>query len=318
MMRNNNLNNECHFESRLLREEACKNVFSRVSITFGLTLKVILIAIALTSCQQKIDLKIPDYQQSLVVEGKIEIDTFPQVYLTYTTPYFGDHPTNLADLAVKGAFVTVNDGFTTDTLKEVYPGHGFFYQGSRIIGTAGRTYNLMIQVNRKTYTSQTTIYPQVKLDTLWFKVEKQDSLGFIYTDMHEPPQLGNWYRWQAKRLNLVKDGDVIAPLGSAFDDKFINGKSFDFAYDRGMLQNSTAADDNNTEKGMFKKGELVAVKFSTIGEAEFKFFRSYDQNVVSNGNPFAAPTNLQSNIQGQNVIGLWCGYNNFLDTVLLK
>ena len=85
-----------------------------------------------------------------------------------------------------------------------------------------------------------------------------------------------------------------------------------------MLQNSTADDDNNAEKGYFKKGELVVVKFSTIGEKEFLFFRSYDENAVSNGNPFAAPTNLQSNIQGQNVLGLWCGYNNFLDTVLLK
>src|ERR1700746_2212115 len=67
---------------------------------------IFIFSLLVASCQQKIDLKIPDYQQSLVVEGKIETDTFPQVYLTYTTPYFGNHPTNLTDLAVKGAFVT--------------------------------------------------------------------------------------------------------------------------------------------------------------------------------------------------------------------
>ena len=85
-----------------------------------------------------------------------------------------------------------------------------------------------------------------------------------------------------------------------------------------MLQNSSAEDDNNAEKGLFKKGETVVVKFCTIGYDEFRFFRSYDANIISNGNPFAAPTNLQNNIRGQNVLGVWCGYNPFLDTVLLK
>lgn len=269
-----------------------------------------------TSCQQKINLKIPDYVQKLVVEGKIENGSHPQVYLTYTMPYFSDKQVNLTDLIVKGAFVTATDGTTTDTLKEVIPGQGYFYKANNMIGTQGKTYNLMISLNGKTYTAQTSIYAQVKLDTLWFKPQKQDSLGFIYTHMQEPAGLDNCYRWQAMRIG--KDGDFIAPLGSAFDDKFIDGKSFDFAYNRGMLQNSTSDDDNNDEKGYFKKGQNVIVKFSTIGEAEFRFFRSYDANAISNGNPFAAPTNLQSNIQGQNVMGVWCGYNNYIDTVLLK
>ena len=273
-------------------------------------------ALLLSSCQQKIDVKIPDYVQKLVVEGKIEVGGNPEVYLSYTVPYFGNHTTNLTDFAVKGAFVTVTDGTTTDTLKDATFGNGFYYKASNMLGVEGKTYNLMIQLNGKTYTAQTSIYPQVKLDTLWFKVEKQDSLGYIYTHMQEPAQQQNEYRWFAKRIG--KDQDFIAPLGSTFDDKFINGKSFDFAYDRGMLQNSSAEDDNNAEKGLFKKGETVVVKFCTIGYDEFRFFRSYDANIISNGNPFAAPTNLQNNIRGQNVLGVWCGYNPFLDTVLLK
>ncbi|MGZ3866751.1 MAG: DUF4249 family protein, partial [Bacteroidia bacterium] len=144
-------------------------------------LKIFALLILLTSCQQKINLKIPDYVQKLVVEGKIETDTFPAVNLSYTMPYFSDKQVNLQDLAVKGAFVTVSDGTTIDTLKELFPGHGYYYRGSKIRGTAGRTYNLMISVDGKTYTAQTYIYPQVKLDTLWFKPEKQDTLGYIYT-----------------------------------------------------------------------------------------------------------------------------------------
>jgi len=279
-------------------------------------LSVTIILLMFLSCQKKIDVKIPDYQQMLVVEGKIEAGTNPEVYLSYTVPYFGNHTQNLSDFAVKGALVTVNDGTTIDTLKEVIPGAGYYYKSNNIVGALGKNYNLTVLLNGKIYTAQTSIYPQVKLDSLWFKVVRDDSLGFVYAHMTDPPAPGNNYRWFAKRIG--KDLSFIAPLGSAFDDKFINGKSFDFAYDRGVLQNSTATDDNNNERGLFKKGDQVIVKFCTIGYDEFRFFRSYDANIISNGNPFAAPSNLQNNVQGENVLGVWCGYNPFVDTLICK
>lgn len=277
----------------------------------------LLLIVGLTSCQKEIDVKIPDYVQKLVVEGRIENGSNPEVFLSYTIPYFGNHTQqNLADFAVKGALVTVYDGTSIDTLKDITMGNGYWYRASNMIGAVGKTYALTIVVNGKTYTSQTTIHPQVKLDTLWFKVLRDDSLGFIYTHFTEPAGIGNSYRWLAKRIG--KDQNFIAPIGSAFDDKFIDGKSFDFAYNRGHVQNSTATDDNNNERDFFKKNDQVIVKFCSIGYDEFRFFRSYDANIISNGNPFAAPTNLENNVHGENVIGVWCGYNAFIDTLICK
>lgn len=273
----------------------------------------LLITALMGACQKKIDVKIPDYKQQLVVEGRIENGSTPEVYLSYTVPYFGNHTQNLSDFAVKGALVTVSDGTSIDTLKDL-TGLGYYYKALNMIGATGKTYSLNIQLNGKTYTSNTTIHPMVKLDSLWFKVTHDDTLGFIYARLTEPAGVGNCYRWFGKRIN--KDQGFIAPLGSAFDDKFIDGKSFDFAYDRGVLQNSTATDDNNNERGYFKKGDRVIVKFCSIGYDEFLFFRSYDANIISNGNPFAAPTNLQNNIRGENVLGVWCGYNPFIDTLI--
>jgi hypothetical protein len=254
--------------------------------------------------------------QKLVVEGKIEAGSNPEVYLSYTVPYFGNHTNNLSEFIVKGALVTVSDGTAIDTLKEVVPGYGYYYRAANMIGVEGKSYALTIQLNGKTYSSNTTIGPQVALDSLWFKVLRDDSLGFIYAHLTEPPSSGNCYRWFAQRIG--KDQNFLAPLGSAFDDKFINGKAFEFAYDRGMVQNSTATDDNNNVRGFFVKGDQVIVKFCEIGQQEYLFFRSYDANIVSNGNPFAAPTNLQSNISGENVLGVWCGYNPWIDTLICK
>ncbi len=311
----NNLNNKfCHVERS---RDACNipKRGARTSTSLGLTLVCVLVVGLFYSCQKNIDVNIPDYVQKLVVEGKIEAGSTPEVYLSYSVPYFGNHTQNLSDFAVKGAVVTVNDGITTDTLKDI-SGLGYYYKALNMVGVSGKTYNLTILLNGKTYTSSTSIYPQVKLDTLWFKVLRDDSLGFVYTYMTEPAGLGNSYRWFAKRIG--KDQNFIAPLGSAFDDKFIDGKSFEFAYNRGMLQGSTANDDNNNERSYFKLNDKVVVKFCSIGYNEFRFFRSYDANIISNGNPFAAPTNLENNVHGENVLGVWCGYNAYYDTLICK
>jgi hypothetical protein len=271
----------------------------------------------LTSCRKDLQVDIPDYKQLLVVEGSIEKGQFAKVNLSYSVPYFGSNTvSNLSDFAVKGAFVTVSDGVNVDTLKELLPGVGYIYYGSKILGQQGGSYRLDITVNGKNYYSQTQIYSPVALDSLWFKVERMDTLGFVWANLNEPPGRGNHYRWFTKRMG--KDNDFIAPFNSAFDDKFIDGKDFDFAYGRPIPQNSTANEDNNEEKGFFKIGDQVIVKFCSIGNEEYLFFRTYYSNLLSNGNPFSAPANVNSNIEGEDVIGVWCGYNPVIDTVICQ
>jgi hypothetical protein len=132
--------------------------------------------------------------------------------------------------------------------------------------------------------------------------------------MTEPAGLGNCYRWFAKRIH--KDSSFIAPRGSTFDDKFIDGQSFDFAYNRGRLPNSTAADDTNDESGFFKKGDTVVVKFCTVTRESFRFWSTAEEQASNNGNPFASAQPIESNITGG--IGIWEGYSPSYDTVIAK
>jgi hypothetical protein len=273
--------------------------------------------VLITSCTKDVEVELPEYKQYLVVEGTIEPGQKPRVFLSYTIPYFGsDNVNNLEDFAVKGATVIVSDGITKDTLKELLPSTGYYYQAMNITGQVGRDYFLTIILNGKTYTSQTKLYNPVSLDSLWNKHEGNDSLGFVWARLPEPEGLGDGYRWYAKRIG--KDNDFIAPFGSSFEDKFIDGKTFDFAYDRGIADNSVATDDNNIERGYFKNGDVIVVKFCHIGIKEYKFLRSRDASTLSNGNPFAAPSNVESNVYGENVLGLWCGYSPSYDTLLFQ
>ncbi len=267
------------------------------------------------SCQKDINIKLPAYQEKLVVEASIEPGQPAMALLSTTAPFFGaSNFSNPSQFFVKGAFVTVTDGVQVDTLKEVVPGQGYLYMGSKLLGQIGSNYLITINYSDKTYTGFTSILNPVALDSVYFKGEK-DSLGFVWGHLTEPAGQGNNYRWFAKRY--PKDQFYAAPFMSVFDDKFIDGKSFDFSYERPPQPNEQQAYDEEPDAGYYKQGDTVIVKFCTIGGNEYLFWRSYYANKSSNGNPFSAPSNIQSTITGENVIGAFCGYSPVFDTLII-
>lgn len=142
-----------------------------------------------------------------------------------------------------------------------------------MIQTPGTTYSLrnIITAGQGEQLSSIAKLPMpIPLDSTWFKVQEDlDSLGWAWAKLSDPDTSGNAYRWFAKRLN--KDDFFIAPIGSVFEDRFINGRSFNFPYNRGTIQNSEAEEDNNEEADYYKKGDTIVVKFCTIDFATYEF-----------------------------------------------
>lgn len=276
----------------------------------------IVVAFGLIACRKDVNVKLPAYKQKIVVEASIEAGSPAIVFLSYTVPYFGNFDFSQPQKAfIKGALVIVSDGTTTDTLKEIDPQNGYLYAGTRLFGQTGQTYYLTVKVNDKVINGTTSIREPVKLDSLYFKGE-QDSLGFIWQRFSEPAGLGNYYRWFAKRK--TKDQFFAAPLYSTFEDKFIDGKAFDFSYDRGPQPNQVQDYRDDPERGFFKRGDTVIVKFCHIGPSEYQFWNTYYQNKASNGNPFSAPTNVKSNYNDpEEVFGCFVGYAPFYDTIII-
>jgi hypothetical protein len=192
-----------------------------------------------------------------------------------------------------------------------------------IIGVEGRTYSLAVQADGKTATSVTSIPFTAPLDSTWFELAQQepddDTLGFIHATLSDPDTMGNAYRWYAKRINAGSDGQpkddaFRAPFFSVFEDRYVNGLTFDFSYNRGSSPYSTAQDDENEERGYFKVGDTVVVKFTSIGIKEFDFYNTYYNNVATQGDIFSNPANARSNITGG--LGVWAGYAFAFDTVV--
>src|SRR5690606_16696420 len=248
-----------------------------------------LVLIFTASCRKDVTVELPNYQQKIVIDGSIETGSPAMVFLSYSVPYFGDFDyTSPQSAFIKGAFVIVSDGTTIDTLKEPDTKNGYLYLGSKVIGQVGKTYVIKVTIGDESFSTSSTILNPVPLDSLYFdprnEVDVKDSLGFIGQKLKEPKGSGDCYRWLSKRLG--RDVFFAAPFNSVFDDKFIDGQTFEFTYDRGRQPDPFIDNSGDPERGFYKRGDTVVVKFCKIGRREYDFWITYYQNKVSNGNPF--------------------------------
>ena len=253
--------------------------------------------------------------KKIVIEGSIESGKPAKVIVTRNSPISQTMDFNA--ILVKDAKVYVSNGLITDTLAlsiDSFASIPLLYKGASIIGVPHQTYYLTVFADGHTYTSVTTIPTPIPLDSVWWRKEPgKDSLGLAWAHLSDPQGFGNSYKWYAKRA--TKDRRFLAPYASTFDDKFIDGKSFDFAYDRGSDPNDKAMASETPDAGYFKKTDTVYIKFCTIDYNTARFYTTYERALQTNGNPFASPVSVLSNINGGG-LGVWAGFGCSYDTIM--
>lgn len=309
--------------------------------------KVIYIALALfifNSCEKDIDLNLPEYESKLVVDGRIEQGIPPIIFLSKSLAFFGETDLNQSN-AVSGAKIYVNNGSITDTLQELCTNNlpagldtvvanylgvdvsilpfinvcAYTTPNTAMFGEVGKTYSLTIENEGRTYTSDTKIPELNHLDSLWYKESTGNpGFGFTWATMTDPDTVANGYRWFVRRTNMGDDGfpkdpRFLIPFGASFFDDFINGETFDFAYERPGSDNDSPGDKNN----YFKVGDTIVIKFCTIEKEAVNFLRAAEAQIVNNGSPFASPANPPTNIEG-GALGLWVGYGVTYDTTIAQ
>ncbi|MFM1932935.1 MAG: hypothetical protein RL226_2238 [Bacteroidota bacterium] len=313
---------------------------------------LVLLPFILAACEKEITVDLPEVENKIVVQGSIEQGQPPFVLLTWSQGYFDPIDLNgFSNLIVRGAQVSVsangvdyplNEICSSDVPEDLLPLvtelTGFSVEALQaadicvytsfdqaVWGQENTVYDLKVNFEDHSLSSRTKINSVQSLDSVWFELPgTSDSLGFAYAVLTDPDTLGNAYRWFARRINRypawsqhageVKDPSYIAPIGSAYDDNFFNGLSFEFAYYRGTLPNSNKEDDTNEESGFFKVGDTIAVKGTVIDRGAFRFITSFENSVSSQGSPFASPNNVESNVAGG--LGAWIGYAAVYDTII--
>lgn len=270
---------------------------------------LLLTSLGLMSCEKEIDIDLPPPIQGYVIDGMIESNSHPRITISRNIPYFEEINLNdiqtLADIFVTEAQVYVSDGIITDSLvftidQNYFPPVAFVGTNPLLKGEIGKTYYLTAIIGEDTLTSQTTIQALVPLDSIYWKPDgDKDSLGFGWGWINEPASQTNYYRLFCKRQGYPYYVD-----GGTLDDRLINGLSTSFTFRRPRpLPSYLSTDDDNLstpseERGYFKRGDTISVKFCTIDLPAYDFIRTYDAAGGSFGNPFSGPTFVKSNITG--------------------
>jgi hypothetical protein len=308
---------------------------------FRLILGVVLLI--LISCEKDIDINLPDTESKLVVEGSIEQGLPPFVILTKSVGYF--EPTDIQtfqNLFVHNAVVTVSNGTNNIVLTEICTdqlpdsllpsiaeliGVSLFDLNifnfclyttldPLIFGEVGKTYTLNIQAENKTLTSTTNIPPLIYMDYYYYKDQPgYNDYGYVWFRLQDPPALGNSYRFFTQRKG--KDDRFIPTLISVYNDELhlFNGLNFEYFIYRGHELSSTDPEDLADTKEYFHQGDTIMIKFCTIDQAHFEFWNTIELSNFNNGNPFAAPATIRSNIEGGG-LGVWGGYGVTYDTIV--
>jgi len=126
---------------------------------------IVLIVLIMTSCVDKIDLKLDsDEFVKLIVEGMVsDNDSIQWVNLKLTAAYDGG---NSCPPAV-GAIVSISEGNNLYLLNEVKPGR---YETNAFIGEVGKTYKLKIEYKDEIYNAATTMQKGFAIDSVGARV----------------------------------------------------------------------------------------------------------------------------------------------------
>ena len=283
-----------------------------ILIGFGL-----LFLLSLSSCEPKWDFGTANYESKIVVEGWIENGSFPHVCLSQSRTLdqlIGN--TNLANIAIQWAKVTVSDGTTTEVLTGRVDNNylpPFVYSGVKIRGEVGKMYTLTVEYSGKTVTATTHIPTPIPLKRIEVsKCDNSDTLFQIKGYFEDNQQEKNYYKIFTR--TLPADKRYFAPFLGTFNDNVLTSSAGEssVAIYRGV---HFITEQDYTP--FFKEEENVMAKFTQLPEDGFLFWSDYEDEVTNKKNPlFPNVSNLRGNIQGG--LGIWCGYGTSIYTVNIK
>ena len=266
------------------------------------------VILACISCEKDIDLQLDQTAPAMVVEGTIENDMPPNVVLSNSLDYFGKLSLdNLTASFVRRARVSVSTGNRTYTLREdsvrVNNIFLYYYTTDSLRGKLSTAYALRIDHNGKTYTATTTI-PSItrRIDSIWWEkvpAFTDTSLARMMLRATDRPGLGDYIRY----FTRTNREPFYPGFNSSFDDQIIDGKTYTIQVDRGVNKNA----ENNDSSVYFRRGDTAILKLCNIDKATYEFWRTFEFNYQSVGNPFSSPIKVLGNISN-GALGYFGGY----------
>lgn len=278
----------------------------------------LLFVLLFISCEKVIQLDVNNQPAKLVVDASIENDRYPKVVLSASLNYFGTiTPEQLAASFVHGAEIDISNGTLTQRLKEYIikdtSGYSYYYYGvdtadasTTFKGELNHTYTMAIKTqDGNSYNTTTTIPSLAKtIDSVWWQQappEVDPKRVVLFGRFTDPKGYGNYIRY----FTQVNQERFLPGINSVFDDQVVDGKTYDFQIDKGFDKNGDK-NFSGDDYGFFHHGDTAVIKFCNIDKATYDFWRTWEFNYQSNGNPFSSPVTVLGNVP--NAFGVFSGY----------
>lgn len=290
----------------------------------------ILISVGFFSCEKEIEVPLQAGEKKLVVEGYISNGNLPYVYLTKSIGFFDNIDLSAVEYAT-GAACKVTDlvnnqavllkQYNIDTtvngqtFKFVIYGPDINDPNALLFkGIVGHYYKLDIDWNGSHYEAVTTIAENPGLDSLWMeRLPEDDNYRTIHAIYDDPDTIGNSVSIETQRRSPGVDPEpFLKPFNSEYDDEIINGTRLPIEFTLGI---DGDFDVNDPYRVYAKKGDTITIKWSAIDKPVYRFWQTLSFSENSVGNPFASPTQVQTNIKGD-AYGIWAGYHDQYYTIV--
>lgn len=249
-------------------------------------ISIISIALLLTSCEKKVDLKYKDNKSNIIIEGNITNEAGPyivKITKSISLKETGAYPT------IDNAVVTISDD--AGNSEALTPQGNGTYRTNLLNGVQGRTYTLTVKTENQTYTAKSTmpqrvIFDSIKVEEIIFTGETEYNLIPVY---HDPITKGNNYRFVLSVNNKLINQQLIQ------NDEVKNG-----------VVNTLRLEINDDDLKI-KKGDLVNIQMQCIDKNVGLYYKTLALMADSGPGGGTTPNNPPGNLSN-GALGLFSAH----------
>ncbi len=259
--------------------------------------------------EKEIDIELPDYEQRVVVEAYLEPGQPLRLLLSLSAPYFEKFP------IFEGQFI--ENTLVSDAEVSIHYNGQTFQLNNRLIFDEERRkiynyqhpfvvpedYDRSFELDILTKAgvriqASTRLLPPVPIDSLVVEFREQDTLARLLTYLSDPPAQDNYYRRLLHSGSLLNQPEQdFTTSDQIVEDILLFGTGFEYA-----------------------AGDTLISSIYHLDIDYYNYLRSVQNAELANGNPFAQPSPIISNVKSdsEKVIGIFTGLSYFRKEVIVE
>ncbi|MCE2495007.1 MAG: DUF4249 domain-containing protein [Flavobacteriales bacterium] len=226
---------------------------------------LLLLPIALLSCEDVVELELPEGEPLLVIDGQITNQPGKtRVLLTESVPYFDE----VGNPPVEGAIIELfEDGASVGTFTELDSG----LYVSAYTGITGKSYHIEIELSDgSTYASEQELLTRVPpIDSVYYRYETDlqflEDGYYVYFATQELPGKPEFYRWKYYFNGIYQNTRFDINIAN---DDFVDGNYVvDFAvnFEPFFVGDSVEIEQYSTTRDYYDYWILIGTQVSQVG-----------------------------------------------------